>query len=361
MKRNNASWGKVLAALLLPIAGAWADSITPDSVSATLGLGGSVTINKTVTVSQGTPTSSKVDVFFLADTTGSMGGTINSVKASASSILSSTAGLGDVAWAVGDYQDYPTYPWGASTDHPYLLRQAMTTSQSAAQTGINSWTIGDGWDTPESQLAGLTALSQVAGGTTGWRDGSERIVVWFGDAPGHDPDNTSGYPGPTQAQTIAALQAAGCQVLALNVGYGQLDAYGQATAITGATGGTLYNGVHDSDVVQKIKDAITTAVETYTKVELDLSGVPAGLTATVVPPEFTGTYDRSVDRSFDFEVTLTGDTPGTYDFEIPAKVDGGIVATEVDHVRVVSTPDSGSTLLLLGSALAGLTVLRRRR
>ena len=61
--------------LLIPV-NALADTVVPSSYATSLKPGKSVTITKTVTISAGTPTSAKVDVFFLADTTGSMGGTL---------------------------------------------------------------------------------------------------------------------------------------------------------------------------------------------------------------------------------------------------------------------------------------------
>ena len=99
--------GPVLVAnllLLFPV-NALADTVAPSTYTTTLTLGQSVTINKIVTINAGTPTSAKVDVFFLADTTGSMGSAIQSVKDGAAAIMASTSALGDVAYAVGEYKD----------------------------------------------------------------------------------------------------------------------------------------------------------------------------------------------------------------------------------------------------------------
>src|SRR5206468_11724265 len=68
--------------------------------------------------------------------------------------------------------------------------------------------------------------------TFAWRPGSTRVIAWFGDAPGHDPSGTATLP-----TTIAALLAQNIRVIAVNVG--DLDGFGQATAITSATGGVL--------------------------------------------------------------------------------------------------------------------------
>jgi hypothetical protein len=291
-----------------------------------------------------------VDVYFLMDETGSMGGTIASVQAAAASILAQTAGLGDVAFAVGGYQDVgDTFVYRSLTD--------ITTSTSQTQTAINSWGAFDGGDWPEANLFAL----QEAASTTSWRAGSERILVWFGDASGHDPS----AGGATETSATAALVAQGIAVQAVSVGYNQLDAYGQATRIASATGGAFFSGIDTSTLVDTINDAITNAVSTYTNVGLDLSAVPAGVTVSAVPSSATGSFDRSVDRTFDFAVTFTGVTEGSYDFDIYGTVDGGRVAMESDSITVNGTkppsvPDGGSSIALLGGVLAAMGAAKRR-
>ena len=224
-----------IAILLAPVGPAMADSINPSSVSATVPVGGSVTVHKIVTVNAGAPTTSKVDVVFLADTTGSMGTAISSVISSASSILSTTAGLGDVQFAVAEYKDFLSGdPFG------YRLDQGLTSSQAAVQTGINMWSASGGGDFPEANLFGLDQVANLP-----FRSGSARIAVWFGDAPGHDPSN-----GVTEAIATAHLVTNNVKVEALNVGGGGLDSTGQASRITAATGGTLFSGIASSEVAE---------------------------------------------------------------------------------------------------------------
>ena len=97
-----------LIVMLIPV-NALADSIAPSSYSTSLKPGASVTITKTVTISAGTPGTALLDVFFLADTTGSMGTAINNVKVGAAAIMANISGLGDVAYGVGEYKDYNAY------------------------------------------------------------------------------------------------------------------------------------------------------------------------------------------------------------------------------------------------------------
>ncbi len=335
--------------LLLFAVPAMADSISPASYSATLGIGDSVTIRKTVTVDDAPPVDALVDVFFLADTTGSMGSVLSSVAASAGSILTSASSLGDVAFGVGEYKDsYDAYA--------YRLNQDITKDLGLVQDGIDLWTAGGGDDWPEAQLF---ALKEVAEGTS-WRTDSARVVVWFGDAPGHDPDAVAGV---TEAAAIAALQAEGISVEAIatdtyySATEGGLDSTGQATRIAAATGGHVYPGIDDTSVVAAINDAITAAFSTYTTVGLDVLA-PVGVTVGYVPAGHVGAFDRSVVRTFDFDVTFTGDLIGDYSFPIYATVDGGRVALEKDRIKVVPVP-AAFLLGMLGLSVAGARLRKR--
>jgi hypothetical protein len=75
--------------------------------------------------------------------------------------------------------------------------------------------------------------------------------------------------------------------------------------------------------------------------------VPTGLTVNI-SPAYTGEYDRSIERTFNFDVTFTAVSPGSYNFSIPVLVDGGTMATEQDVIQV-------GGLLGLGFPLPGYT------
>ena len=114
----------------------------------------------------------------------------------------------------------------------------------------------------------------MASAATGWRAApAAHILVWFGDCPGHDP--ASG--GETLATTIDALTTSGAGapiiVLAVSISNttdaefcetGFLDDTGQATAITAATGGVLFQGVDEDavgDAIAAALDAVEIPVE----------------------------------------------------------------------------------------------------
>jgi hypothetical protein len=345
----------VFAMLLVPI-GALADSIAPstwtvvaDPAALTV-----ATIHKTVTVS--TIPTVQTDIFFLSDTTGSMGGTIATVQANAAAILAATSGLGNTAWGVGEYKDGNVDAFG------YLLNQAITTNQAAVVAGIGAWVASGGGDEPEDNLMGIRRAATDA--ASAWRAGSARIMVQFGDAPGLDPASD----GTTLADATAALVGPPVtKLIAANVGAGRKDITGQETAMITAlnavsSGSVLLNAPDNDTLVAAVLAAIEESFATYHTVALEIAGLPDGITPffTTSPASYTGDFDRSEDRLFDFDVTLVGCCAAfgkDFDFVINALVDGAIVATEFDHWTCVPLPPS---VFLLGTGLLALIPLRRR-
>ena len=88
----------------------------------------------------------------------------------------------------------------------------------SAVTGIS---LCGGGDEPEAQLNALWEICE-GGDSVSFRDGSSRIVVWFGDAPGHDPSL-----GHTEADATASLVDVEARVLAVSVGANRLDLTGE--------------------------------------------------------------------------------------------------------------------------------------
>lgn len=339
-----------------------AATISPATFTTDLKVGESVTINKTITLDA--TARSKADIFFLADNTGSMGDVIAGVKANASSILNALQGsIADVAFGVGRYVGDPFEGVGATT--AYQLQQAISSNAALSVTAINAWSASGGGDIPE---ANFFALHQVAtqgvatpgtnigtGSVTGWRSGSSRVVIWFGDAPSHTETID-------QANTIAALTAQNVIVAGLNsegAGAG-IDQNGQASAVASATGGLVRNNNDPAGVAAAILAAVSTVTSSIDLVFASSASFPGGLKVSFACTDPAGCSAVPGGATRQFAVTFTGLAPGRYEFDVFAN---GVSAAEHDVIEVAAGTDlpEPSTSLLIGTALAGLALIGRKR
>lgn len=139
-----------------------------------------------------------VDWVFCMDTTGSMGGDINAVKADAVDITNKLYDAGvDARIAVFDYRDYPSRT--AVQDYPYDLKMQFSRSQPDVINGLNALKLGWGGDFPESAYACIMAALKGKAGY--WRASAEKYILVMTDADPLNPEPISGY---TAASVIAA-------------------------------------------------------------------------------------------------------------------------------------------------------------
>lgn len=283
-------------------------------------------VRETVTVTiPPTGATATADVYLLADTTGSMSGILAAVQAGASGILNHPGLAGfDVAWGVGNYRDFPVGT--GLNSYAFAHQLAPTTVHADADAAIAAWAADEGADLPEGQLYALDRLADDPG--IGWRTGSRRIVVWFGDAPGHDPvcPELTGLPSAvTEASVTAALQAAGITVVAVSTVSGAPDALdgdpvagatdygtctpggtaGQATRITAATGGTHTSGIDTDTIATTLGDLIADAVASTGSVSLVPTGDAAVFVESITPPAH-GPLPGDEEHVLQFEVTWVG-------------------------------------------------------
>src|SRR5215467_686045 len=300
----------------------------------------------------------KADVYLLADTTGSMTPIISAVQAGIDTVVTDPAFAGfDVAWGVGNYKDFPI---PLSSPYAFQHQLAPTTNTAAVTTAVNTWSASFGLDIPEGQLF---ALQQIATDPAiGWRPGAKRILVWFGDAPGHDPvcAAISGAGADvTEATATAALVAAQITVVAISTDTGTAGALdgdptagafdytvctvggspGQATRISGVTpGGSHTTGVDPTTMIATLVSLISAAVQSIGHLVLQPTGAIAPFVTSITP----GSYDSlpgDVDHTLPFDVTWTGvqdcaDEDQVFTGSLDVVADGVVVASKPVTITV---------------------------
>lgn len=260
--------------------------VDPSTYDSAADPGDVVNLSKTVSTPEIPP---KPDIVLMADRTGSMGGAINNVKANMAEIVGDVqAAQPDAQFAVTSYCDF-------GEPNVFQVHTPLSGDTAAVTAAVNGITLCGGGDGPEAQLNALWEVGD-GGDAIAFRPDSTRIVVWFGDAPGHDPSG-----GHTEADAIASLVGVDARVVAVSVGINQLDATGQATRITAATGGTFLSGV--------TADQVSTAILAgLTSLPVEVAGVPTcdpGLSVSLDPA--TQTVTSGTDAVFAETITVASD------------------------------------------------------
>jgi len=187
----------------------------------------------------------QADVYFLIDTTASMGGEIDNLTDTLSTdiIPSIRDEILDVWFGVGAFDDYPIAPYGSDVrgDRPFYQVQRMTDSADLAQAAVESLTVHFGDDRPESQVTALHTVATGLGdgvyiqpptectssekGYACFRERSLPIIILITDAPFHNgPGGEYLYEGvptsPVQySQTLSELNAISAKVIGVNSGW----------------------------------------------------------------------------------------------------------------------------------------------
>jgi hypothetical protein len=316
-----------------------APGVDPQTFSATLVEGTNVSVAKTVH----TPTIPLTpDIIFVSDTTGSMGGVIASVQAHITAVANQIlAAQPQSQCAVAQYKDR----FNCSSDpFAYHLDQALTTNLSAVQSAVNTWSADGGCDEPESDLF---ALDQIATSPAlGFRADSTRIIVWFGDTPSHD--ETHPNSPVTLAQTIADLQAAKIEVLAVPFNHGGLglDGFGQASQVTTATGGVLLPSQSSDNAVAS---AILTGLHNLpVTVSVGPGACDPNLTVTLSPAQVTVTSGTDANFMENIAVSPSA-TPGSMlQCRVNALLNGQPQGASFSELDTITVPQHATMLTYNG-------------
>lgn len=208
------------------------------------------------------------DIFFLIDTTNSMGEEIENLLNGLRTIIIPTleAVLEDATMGVGRFDDFPIMPYGNRGDVVFELVQQITSDFSRVYNGIDSINIHNGEDLPEASLMALWHIATgdtlngyvvpavlnpgVPGtgniGAVGFRKDALPIIVLITDAPMHNgpggsnPYNSTllGFNPPQYDDVVDSLNDMGIKV----VGIGGRDAIQDLETIATDTGAVTREG-----------------------------------------------------------------------------------------------------------------------
>lgn len=166
----------------------------------------------------------QVDLYFLTDTTMSMQDVLPQIKGQAKELLNTLnedANF-DFAFGVGKYRDFPL-----TDTNPYAFIHILNPTKDMAQVtkAIKDWDAGGCGDRVEGQIYALDYLALMTCSQKEeapiWRPGARRLLLWIGDAPGHDPVcqnmGTSIGATVTESSMISNLIRAQLTVLALSI------------------------------------------------------------------------------------------------------------------------------------------------
>lgn len=354
----------------------------------------------------------QADVYFLIDTTGSMGTPIANVRSSLSRISGELGSrIRDVQMGVGHFEDFPftgagcsifdtSCPnYGGADDVAYANVQEITANVMSVQTALNGLALGSGNDAPESQVEALYQTATGEGGT--WTMGTQRheiarrrcpaipdepaarrgypcfrsgslpIIVLVSDVDFHN-DSTGGdaYTGITPAphtfpQAAAALNGIGARVIGVAVdggGRGDQEAIAMQTRTVDTSGRPLVYDAAGGEVSDAIIEGIGALVggtpQDVTTSTENVEGNPDGVDARGFIKGITPVDGRSADG------TVVGPSPGvTYasqdDRTFYNVVPGTLVDFQVDFYNDFVPPPATAqiyraTIVVLGNGVARL-------
>ena len=189
-----------------------------------------------------------LDLAFIVDTTGSMGGLISAAQQQMISMMNELVHAAEVEMRLGvvEYRDHPPQ------DKLVFRTYAFTSSLDHAQQTINQLKAEGGGDGPESVLDGVLAACQKLS----WRPHARRIAVLVGDAPPHGVGSKGdGFPegcpcGETIESVTAVAEEARVTLYALGLTPWVSDSFAKLSALTG---GEFFEAGQGDKAIERLK------------------------------------------------------------------------------------------------------------
>lgn len=343
--------------------------IDPPAVSLTLARGECATVHKTICLPPFPPV---IDVAILFDTTGSMEGEIQLMRANVLSFISGVRAAlpsSDVRFGLAAFRDYPGFftscayekTYALSDDSPFEVIAPLGSSDLEVQAAVNSLESEGGQDPYESYGRALWEVAQPDSGLD-FRPNAARFVLLVGDSGPHDcnlglflsdcqPRASSGRdPGRDgilrtaddidfQEDALSALVATNTRVLMIYSGAIRFCAWNTWCDMTGGravradSNGQLPPG---SNLVSTLVDLIRTPIVDRVSYRAESD---CGLALSFQPPEIVGPIDvlSGAQVSLLEEICVPFDLPEgvrSIDCQVDFFADEVLLGSQIVHVDV---------------------------
>ncbi|MFM7204577.1 MAG: DUF4215 domain-containing protein, partial [Myxococcota bacterium] len=314
------------------------------------------------------------DVLISFDLTGSMGGELSNVKNNSVNIMNQVRSLiPDTRFGVISYKDYPTVDpltscdysdyYGKETDVAYARNAGLSDDSTAISSVISGLSLGHGMDAPENYGRAFMEAAHDAG--IGWREGSRRILLNWGDNVPHDCAYDAIVGGATStgvdpgrdgvvgtSDDVAILDALDAlveqDITLLHLHSGSSSRLTTWDAYAARTGGDAVKINSDGTIPGKVN--IASYIASLIKIELSsvshmsLEVCTPGYEDWLagVSPEAYENLSMSTAHSLDFDLSLrvpSDATVGTHCFDVCAIGDGAEYASQRICVEVETCGD----------------------
>eukprot|EP01026_Neomeris_dumetosa_P058796 TRINITY_DN5482_c1_g1_i2.p1 TRINITY_DN5482_c1_g1~~TRINITY_DN5482_c1_g1_i2.p1 ORF type:complete len:491 (-),score=53.87 TRINITY_DN5482_c1_g1_i2:382-1686(-) len=143
----------------------------------------------------------------------------------------------NIRFGIGAYKDFGDDFVFKNILNLTLFNPSIPKEEDPIIQGMGEWKAEGGLDEEEAFLYAFLMIIREEYDTIGWNDNAQKIIVWIGDAPGHNFSRTTQRETITEEMVTQQLVQREIQVSAIDVQ--NMDSFGQVTRIVNATRGQL--------------------------------------------------------------------------------------------------------------------------